>query len=882
MDSMLQPLMLIAGLACWSLAAGLLMVLRRPATARWRRHLLFFTGLTLLYGAIHVGYWLAPTVGHFPLVLLCFEIGTLACLTAVTVASLPRVLRAQDSRRFTELSHNVRRQTEEKEWAEKALRHAEEKYRNIVENAVEGIVQTSSEGKFLVANPAFARMLGYDCAEDLIANVGNNSARLYVRPEERAAFIRTLLTEGEARMEFEAWRKDGATVWLSSSSRTVRDENGGLLYFESIVEDSSDRKKAADALRENRERLQAALTASESGTFSWKRRSDQFECDASLAMLLGLPTQGTIPFQDFIELIYVSERTETAQLFRESLETLRDLDVQFRLRVAGKGLRWISAKGKVFTDGLGTPTYMTGACTDITRRREAEELLRSSEERYRSLVAATSSVVWTSDVRGRFLTPQLSWQRYTGQCWPEQREFGWMQMVHPDDLPTIRQQWMHKHGSPGLMRTEGRLWHHQSQSYRYFEARAVPLRARNGRFREWVGTIVDIHDRKMAVEEETKFKFLSDNANDTYLLVDKESKLAYVNRVASELLGYSDNELMHKSLAELQVGFDRAQFSSLFEKSTEGRIAPFEISLARKDGTHVPVELSVSRLHHGDQTYLFGVARDITERKAVEESLRTHAEELSRSNRELEQFAYVSSHDLKEPLRMVTVYVQMLQNHLGEKLDPQGREYLEYALQGSRRMLALINDLLAYGRVGKELSPFTRVDTENALQIGLMNLKSSIDESNAVVTSAGLPSVLGNASQLTQLLQNLVANAIKFRGESIPRIHISAQRNELGNWVFAVRDNGIGIHPRYLDRIFVIFQRLHTAQKYPGTGIGLSICKKIVENHGGTIWAESGLGQGSTFYFSLQGEVENRQAPEKNPSTQAVPRRSECLNSANP
>jgi signal transduction histidine kinase len=238
------------------------------------------------------------------------------------------------------------------------------------------------------------------------------------------------------------------------------------------------------------------------------------------------------------------------------------------------------------------------------------------------------------------------------------------------------------------------------------------------------------------------------------------------------------------------------------------------------------------------------------ERKRMEVALREKTEKLARSNEDLEQFAYVASHDLQEPLRMVTSYVQLLSKRYGGKLDADANEFIDFAVDGAVRMRKLINDLLTYSRVGtqgKELSP---TDSEAALAQSVKDLEVTIEENGAFVTHDPLPTVMADRPQLGQLFQNLIGNAIKFRGTEPPRVHISASRNGKG-WIFSVRDNGIGVAPEYSERIFIIFQRLHGRQEYAGTGIGLAICKKIVERHGGHIWVESDLGKGATFCFSL-------------------------------
>jgi signal transduction histidine kinase len=224
--------------------------------------------------------------------------------------------------------------------------------------------------------------------------------------------------------------------------------------------------------------------------------------------------------------------------------------------------------------------------------------------------------------------------------------------------------------------------------------------------------------------------------------------------------------------------------------------------------------------------------------------------ELSRSNTELEQFAYVASHDLQEPLRMVQSYMQLIQQRYRDKLDADAGEFFDFAIDGATRMRSLINDLLTYSRVGTRGKPFEPTDCNIALQKTLDNLKLAIEENHAVVTREALPEVTGDGGQLIQLFQNLIGNAIKFHGERTPQIGVTVGERG-GQWVFAVRDNGIGIAPEYFDKIFKIFQRLHTRSEYPGTGIGLAVCKKIVERHGGQIWVESKAGEGTTFYFAM-------------------------------
>jgi len=245
------------------------------------------------------------------------------------------------------------------------------------------------------------------------------------------------------------------------------------------------------------------------------------------------------------------------------------------------------------------------------------------------------------------------------------------------------------------------------------------------------------------------------------------------------------------------------------------------------------------------------------ERLKTMEQLKRMTIDLERSNTELQQFAYVASHDLTEPLRMVVSYLELLTDRAREKLGDEEKEFIGYAADGARRMQTLIHDLLAYARVDTRGRPLAPTDCERVLASVLSNLKVAIEETHTVIEHDPLPVVQGDAVQLTQVFQNLIGNAIKFHGKDSPRIQISAKRENEECWLFQVKDNGIGIDPKNFPRIFVLFQRLHTRQEYPGTGMGLAICKKIIERHGGKIWVESKHGEGTTFFFTIPVKSEN-------------------------
>ena len=259
----------------------------------------------------------------------------------------------------------------------------------------------------------------------------------------------------------------------------------------------------------------------------------------------------------------------------------------------------------------------------------------------------------------------------------------------------------------------------------------------------------------------------------------------------------------------------------------------------------------LSPLESAEGILVTAAIRDITERKKSEEHLVKTVGELKRSNDELQQFAYVASHDLQEPLRMVASYTQLLAKRYKGRLDSDADEFIAYAVDGCNRMQGLIQDLLAYSRAGTNGKALREISGENALKEALTNLRVTIEESGAVVTHDSLPAITTDDTQLAQVFQNLVGNAIKYHSAEVPHVHVSAAKNGGNEWIFSVRDNGMGIDPQYFERIFIIFQRLHGREEFEGTGIGLAICKKIVERLGGRIWVESQPEKGSTFYFAL-------------------------------
>lgn len=359
-----------------------------------------------------------------------------------------------------------------------------------------------------------------------------------------------------------------------------------------------------------------------------------------------------------------------------------------------------------------------------------------------------------------------------------------------------------------------------------------------------------------AIKKERRLlQALINNLPDYIFVKDRQSRFILNNNahlhmlganVQSDVLGKTDFDTFPQELAEQYYADEQGLMSS------GDPLVDFEEMTLTADGQEK--WLSATKVPLFDDTGeiigLVGVCRDITERKMAEQKLHVMAQELARSNAELEQFAYVASHDLQEPLRAITGYIQLLERRYADKLGDDAANFIRRSIAAAGRMKGLIEDLLAYSRVGRREASFTMANCSLIVQDTITSLDVIIKESDAVVQFGALPMLKADPTQLRQLFQNLISNAIKFRSEKRPEIHIDATQQK-DSWLFTVRDNGIGIEADYAERIFLIFQRLHTRTEYPGTGIGLAICKKIVEHHGGNIWIESELNVGTTFFFTL-------------------------------
>jgi len=499
---------------------------------------------------------------------------------------------------------------------------------------------------------------------------------------------------------------------------------------------------------------------------------------------------------------------------------------------------------------------------DITDRKKAEIALRESEEKFRTFMESSSDLMYISDIDGNITYINKAMSRTLGYTKREMNGINITQILSKKILEIFPAK-LKKLIENGKLTLEA-TWITKGGDEILGEIKLVAIYDSDGEFAGTRAVFRDITERKFIEDELRKRK------HDLGERVKELNCLYSISKIV-EKQGNSLEDLIKEItiLIRLPWRYPEIACSRIIIEEQEFKTANWK-ETPWKQSSEIIVNdeqigfIEISYLKETPQSgknpfldeenHLLDAITErlgrIIERKQAEEKIERYASELEASNKELEQFASVASHDLQEPLRMVSSYLQLIDQRYKDKLDKDGEEFIEFAVDGAIRMKQLINDLLLYSRVGTHGKPFAPTDTEAVFNRVLLNLKATIEESNAVITHDHLPTITADSSQLNQLFQNLISNAIKFKGDKTPRVHISTQK-EGDEWVFTIQDNGIGIDSKYSERIFKIFERLHARSEYSGTGIGLAICKKIVERHNGNIWMESTQGNGAKFHFTI-------------------------------
>ena len=497
-----------------------------------------------------------------------------------------------------------------------------------------------------------------------------------------------------------------------------------------------------------------------------------------------------------------------------------------------------------------SPGRMAAGFVDITERLRVAQALAESEERLRFHVENTPLAVVEWDAN--FVVTRWAGGAESMFGWKTEETVGvpitQLNLIYPDDVPLVERTMTRLTdgssrqviGTNRNVAKDGRVlhctWYNTTQ------------RDRSGKMKSVLSFVLDNTARQQAEnalkESEERFYKAFDANPAAMTIADLESgKWVDVNQGFVDLSGYSKEELLGKRSPELGLFEDSSDRVEMMRELTEKGAVTNRDLVAHTRAGNRRLLFSAVKISLNGKPHAVTMHVDITDRKAAEEELR-------RSNAELQQFAYVASHDLQEPLRMIISYLSLLEKRYRDQLDQRGKEYIDIAVNGGERMRALIDDLLEYSRIETRAQPFERVDMNELVARTLRGLEKPIRENNAIVEVGPLPTIMADQTQMVQLLQNLVSNAVKFHGPLPPRIRVSCT-DDGGEYTFSVNDNGIGIDPKYSEVIFQMFQRLHTKEEYPGTGIGLAVAKKIVERHGGRIWVVSKEGEGATFLFTV-------------------------------
>ncbi len=684
--------------------------------------------------------------------------------------------------------------------------------------------------------------------------------------------------QGElVRFESEYIQVDGSLCFVDFSLKPIFDETGQVTMLipegRDITEAKRDevvRKRTELALQESEEQFRILATHAPVGIFQADDRGRCVFVNHKCLELTGLSFAQVLG-RGWQDALHPDDRALVFQAWTETVRMQREFGLEFRLQTPQGRVHWVAGNAVVVRDELGMTTGFFGTLTNISQLKQLE--LEMSIDRQQLAAFFSQSldgfffmmldrpVVWDETIdREAVLDYAFEHQRVTKVNAAMLAQYGGTEAefigltprdFFAHDLERGRQLWaeMFDRGRLHVETYERKL----DGTPMWVEGDYICLYDREDRIVGHFGVQRDITARKQGQENLNRISSALSNAVEGISQLDAQGRYLMVNHAYAKLVGYTPEDLVGKDWQITVHPDDLPRLFTAYETMLNTGKVEVEARGIRQDGSIFYKQLMMIADYdlQGQLTGHYCFMKDISDRKLAEAEIVRQQQELQRSNQELQQFAYVASHDLQEPLRMITSYLELLEHRYQGQLDDRADKFIAYAVDGAARMQTLIQDLLSYSRVGTRNKPFTAVDCEEIVKNTLANLRVAIAESHTVITIDRLPQVTGDAIQLTQVFQNLIGNAIKFRrADNPPQIQIGV-RQDRGDWLFSIRDNGIGIDSKYIDRIFVIFQRLHSRADYAGTGIGLAVCKKIVERHGGKIWVESALNYGSTFYFTI-------------------------------
>lgn len=731
----------------------------------------------------------------------------------------------------------------ERKKVENTLIQNERKYKDIVDTILEGLWIIDAEGKTTYVNKQLADMLGYTREDmlnlpffDFVNKDFRDSAKQFF--ERRKKGIKD-------RYDFCFDKKDGSILWVIVSASPIFDNKGKFAGAIGLLTDITERKLTEESLKKSSQEWYSTFNSISDIVCIINNNGEILRCNDAAGKFFNKSSKEIVGNMCWKLVHGTSMPINECPILRMQKTHRREILTQ------KIGNKWFYSSADPLIDNTGNIIGAVHIMSDITKYKLYQNALKDSEEKFRALVENSTEYIIMIDLDGiiQFInrTISISREQAIGTSMYDYVPKKNIQNIR-DSLERVRNT-----KKPEIYYVD--YINLKDGSTLNFESHVGPII----KYNKVVGFIIsssDITERKKVENQlrdsEERYRTIIEHSNDMIWTLDSEGLFTFFNRRAEKISGYKLEDWKGKSFAPLIIPQDLPKVIDVFRTVLAGQSLEYEATFINKYSKKISLAINTAPIYSKGKiigTVSFG--RDITEQKKAESKVKSTTEELERSNKELEQFAYIASHDLQEPLRSISSFAKLLARRYKNKLDPDADEFIDYITNGTKRMQRMIDDLLILSRVGTKGKEFLPTDIKEVINDVLTNLKTLIEKNQAIITFDNMPIVNVDQTQLNQLFQNLIDNAIKFRKKDvIPKIHISAKQ-EGNEWIFSVQDNGIGIDPKNFSKLFVIFQRLHSREEYPGTGIGLVICKKIVARHGGRIWVESEIGKGSIFYFSI-------------------------------
>mgnify|MGYP001235058824 CR=1 FL=1 len=726
----------------------------------------------------------------------------------------------------------------------------------------DAVIITDEKFKIRYWNPAAEEIYGWKSSE-VMGKTAKDILRTKFIGNEKSDTSKMLNEKGSYENEFLQFTKKNFPLYISSKIVTITDENGDINGHISINRDMTSNKNTEKKLKRSYNILNSIVENTTDAIYLKNLSGNYIMANTAASEIMGKPISDIIGKNDW-DLYHKKDADIITKEDKEIIENVETLTYEESLYSEKEGeiRNYITTKGPYM--GFDNSILgIFGIGRDITHLKLAEEEIIKSEQKYRRLFETMIQGVVYQDSSCKITAMNPAAEKILGYTLSEIQGKILHEIVSEpvhedgtkfldDEFPSIKSLKTGKEIEDIMMGLKTPI------GYKWLSVHAVPLFNDSDKPIQVYTTFNDVTDKVIAQNKlktsEERYRSLFNKITEGFALheivCDEEGKpvdykFLDINPAFEELTGFKRENVIGKLKSEI-IPEDTVDWVKIY-----GRVALKDVSI------HLNEYSSALNRHYDVLAFSpaknqFAVIfKDVTHRVRIENELKETLKQLKISNSELEQFAYIASHDLKEPLRIITSFLQLLQRRYSDVLDEDANDFINFAVDGSIRLHELIDDLLLYSKINTRTDEFACVDMNDVLEIVETNLDILIKENDAVITSEKLPKIWVDKTQMIQLFQNLINNSIKYRGSQSPKIHISALKEE-DKWIFSVEDNGIGIPSKYVKQIFKIFKRLHDSHEYNGTGIGLAISKRIVEKHGGSIWVDKEIINGTKFNFSIR------------------------------